>query len=148
MGDIPLLTFVGPPGTGKSWASWATTGLFLLRHETFRYVDWYELDQWAKDSRLFGDEGAAARGILNGLKSTELLVVDEFATAKPYEAEFMTVMAVIHHRFNRCLKTILITTRSEAELTASVGEALVSRINSNSGIVVKMTGRDKRQKPN
>ena len=69
-------------------------------------------------------------------------MIDEFATAKPYEAEFMAVMSVIHSRFDNCRPTILITTKSETELIASLGEATVSRI--NSGIVVKMTGRDRR----
>jgi DNA replication protein DnaC len=79
---------------------------------------------------------------LNKLARAELVVIDEFATARPYEAEFMGVMGVIHSRFDNGRSMILITTRSEQELLASVGEAMASRI--NSGIVIKMQGRDRR----
>jgi DNA replication protein DnaC len=141
-GDMELLTFVGPAGAGKTWAAWATTFAVVIDHPVARFITWFELDQWAKDSRLFDDRGGDARWYLDRLKDCDLLVIDEFATAKPWDAEFMTVMGVIHHRYDRRLRTILITTKSDAELMASVGEAMVSRI--NSGIMVRMQGRDKR----
>ena len=151
-GDMDLLTFIGCPGAGKTWAAWATVGVFLVDHDQYRdsqcrkhiYTNWYILNEAARDSRLFGETGEMNREFLNKLKVCELLVIDEFATAKPYEAEFMAVMAVIHSSFDNCQPTILITTKSEPELVATLGEAMVSRI--NSGIVVKMLGKDKRAK--
>ena len=152
-GVADLLTFVGCPGAGKTWAAWATAGVFLVDHDDTYYhnhdyhgnhffTNWYTINQAARDSRLFGEEGEANRQWLNRLAVSELLVIDEFATARPYEAEFMSVMAVIHHRFDNGNSTILITTKSEQELVESVGEAMVSRI--KSGIMVRMQGRDRR----
>ena len=31
-GDADLLTFIGCPGAGKTWAAWATVGVFLVNH--------------------------------------------------------------------------------------------------------------------
>jgi DNA replication protein DnaC len=143
--DMELLTLVGPAGAGKSWAAWATVSAFLVDHTGWngpRYITWFDLNEAARNSRLYGDTGEANRDYLHTLATCDLLVIDEFATAKPYEAEFMAVMAVIHARFDNCRPTILITTKSEAELMASVGEAMVSRI--NSGIIIKMQGKDRR----
>jgi len=42
------------------------------------FCDWYDLNQWAMDRRLFGEAGADARGILNKLEYRDLLIVDEF----------------------------------------------------------------------
>ena len=106
------------------------------------FTNWYAINEAARDSRLFGEEGENNRQWLNRLAVSELLVIDEFATARPYEAEFMSVMAVIHHRFDNGKPTILITTKSERDLMEPVGEAMVSRI--NSGIMVRMQGRDRR----
>lgn len=145
--DADLLTLAGPAGAGKSWSAWATVSAFLVDHLGWngpQYINWFDLNAVARDSRLFGDTGEACRDYLGKLATCELLVIDEFATARPYEAEFMAVMSVIHSRFDNCRPTILITTKSEIELTAILGEATVSRI--NSGIVVKMQGRDKRIK--
>ena len=37
-GDADLLTFIGCPGAGKTWAAWATVGVFLVNHaETYFY---------------------------------------------------------------------------------------------------------------
>jgi DNA replication protein DnaC len=152
-GTADLLTFVGCPGAGKTWAAWAATSVFLVDHnETYYhnhnrlgnhfFTNWYAINEAARDSRLFGDTGDVNREWLNRLAAAELLVIDEFATARPYEAEYMSVMAVIHSRFDNGRPTILITTKSERELTESLGEAMVSRI--NSGIVVRMLGRDRR----
>jgi DNA replication protein DnaC len=152
-GVADLLTFIGCPGAGKTWAAWATVGVFLVNHtETYFFnhdfysnhffTNWYSINEAARDSRLFGEEGEGNRGWLNRMAAAELLVIDEFATARPYEAEFMSVMRVIHHRFDNSKPTILITTKSEQELTEILGEAMVSRI--NSGIVIRMQGRDRR----
>ena len=141
------------PGAGKTWTAWAATGVFLMDHnETYYhnhdyhgnhfFTNWYAINQAARDSRVFGDTGEANREWVNRLAVCELLVIDEFATARPYEAEFMGVMSVIHSRFDNGSPTILITTKSDQESWASVGEAMVSRI--NSGIVVRMQGRDRR----
>ena len=144
-GNMDLLTFSGPAGAGKSWAAWATVSAFLVDHAGWdgpNYINWYDLNEIARDSRLYGNTGEANRDCLNKLAKCDLLVIDEFATAKPYEAEFMSVMSVIHARFDNCRPTILITTKNDAEMVASVGEAMVSRI--NSGIIIKMQGRDRR----
>ncbi len=151
-GTADLLTFVGPPGTGKSWTSWATAGVFLVDHPQWYkntrrehiFTNWYAINEAARDSRLFGEAGASSREWMDKLAMAELVVIDEFATARPYEAEFMGVMGVIHNRFDNGRPTILITTKSNQELTESLGEAMVSRI--NSGIVVRMQGRDRRIK--
>ena len=54
----------------------------------------------------------------------------------------MAVLGIIAHRFQDDRRTILTTTKSEAELIEFVGGAMVSRI--NSGIVVRMQGQDRR----
>jgi DNA replication protein DnaC len=152
-GTDDLLTFVGCPGAGKTWAAWATAGVFLVNHaETYFYnhnyhgnhffTNWYVINEAARDSRLFGEEGEGNREWLDRLAAAELLVIDEFATARPYEAEFMGVMRIIHHRFDNGLPTILITTKSEQQISEIIGEAMVSRI--NSGVMVRMQGRDRR----
>ncbi len=144
-GDVDLLTLAGPAGVGKSWTAWAVLSAFFVDHGGWngpRFINWFDLNETAQGSRRYGDTGEACLEYLNKLATCELLVIDEFATAKPYEAEFMAVMSVIHSRFDNCRPTILITTKSETELIASLGEATVSRI--NSGIVVKLTGRDRR----
>jgi hypothetical protein len=152
-GDAEFLTFAGCPGAGKTWAAWATTGVFLVNHtDTYFhnhdyqgnhfFTNWYALNEAARNSRLFGEEGEDNRAWLNRLAIAELLIIDEFATARPYEAEFMSVMSVIHSRFDNCRPTMLITTKSEQELTELLGEATVSRINSS--VVVRMQGRDRR----
>lgn len=152
-GDTDLLTFIGCPGVGKTWAAWATAGVFLVNHtETYFcnhdyqgnhfFTNWYSLNEAARNSRLFDEEGKDNRVWLNRLTIAELLIIDEFATARPYEAEFMSVMSVIHSRFDNCRPTMLITTKSEQELTELLGEATVSRI--NSGVVVRMQGKDRR----
>ena len=146
--DGGILTFVGPPGTGKTWAAWATAYAVMLngyipRHEPVGdFCDWYDLNQWAMDRRLFGEAGADARGILNKLEYRDLLIVDEFAVARLHEDARMTVLGIISHRFQDDRRTILTTTKSEAELVELVGGAMVSRI--NSGTVIKMQGKDRR----
>ena len=84
-GDMELLTFAGPAGAGKTWAAWATTFAVMIDHPVARFITWFELDQWAKDSRLYGDCGEDARWNLERLKDCDLLVIDEFATAKPWD---------------------------------------------------------------
>lgn len=153
VGDADLLTFIGCPGAGKSWAAWAAVGVFLVNHvETYFYnhnrlgyhffTNWYALNETARDSRLYGEEGEENRSWLERWRAAELLVIDEFATARPYEAEFMGVMRIIHHRFDNGLPTILITTKNEQQISELIGEAMVSRM--NSGIMVRMQGRDRR----
>jgi hypothetical protein len=61
---------------------------------------------------------------------------------KLHEDARMTVLGIISHRFQDDRRTILTTTKSEAELTELVGGAVVSRI--NSGTVIKMQGKDRR----
>ena len=65
----------------------------------------------------------------------DLLLVDEFGVAKLHEHARMAVLGIIAHRFQDDRRTILTTTKSEAELMEFVGGAMVSRI--NSGIVVQ-----------
>jgi DNA replication protein DnaC len=84
--------------------------------------------------------GAEARGIK--LEYRDLLLVDEFGVARLHEDARMVVLGIISHRFSEDRRTILTTTKSEAELTELVGGAMVSR--TNSGIVVKMQGKDRR----
>ena len=38
-GESDLLTFAGCPGAGKTWAAWATVGVFLLNHDDKYYCN-------------------------------------------------------------------------------------------------------------
>ena len=144
-GEVDLLALMGPAGTGKSWTAWAIISMHLVRHTHMsgaRYITWFDLNEKVRDSRLYGDLGDDSREYMQRLTTCELLLIDEFATARPYEAEFMSVMRVIHSRFDSRRQTVLITTRSEPELIALIGEAIVSRM--RAGLIITMAGRDKR----
>jgi hypothetical protein len=54
----------------------------------------------------------------------------------------MTVLGIVSYRLQDDRRTILTTTKSEAELIELVGGAMVSRI--NSGTTIKMQGKDRR----
>ena len=49
-GDMELLTLIGTAGAGKTWAAWATTFAVVIDHPVARFITWFELDQWAKDT--------------------------------------------------------------------------------------------------
>ena len=66
-GAADLLTFVGCPGAGKTWAAWAATSVFLVDHNDTYYrnhdyhgnhffTNWYAINEAARDSRLFGEK--------------------------------------------------------------------------------------------
>ena len=141
-GDASVLTMTGPTGVGKTWAAWATFA--AMTGCTSRYfVNWYDLNGLIIDSGRFGGGDIEALSILHRLESCDLLVIDMFADTRLYYADRPIVVEIVRRRLKYNRPLLLTTLGNEPKLVASVGKAMVSRIN-NSGIVVRMFGRDKR----
>lgn len=135
---------VGPVGTGKTWACWATIFGVVAKNPRFhvRLIDWSDLCVLAAECEVFGERGSDALQQFERLASCRLLVIDEFGTSKPRENQFHRIYGLINRRHSQCRATLVTTTMSLGELEENMGEATVSRF--RGGGIIEFNGRDRR----
>ncbi|MHC4406504.1 MAG: ATP-binding protein [Planctomycetota bacterium] len=135
---------VGPAGTGKTWACWATIFGVVAKKPRFgvRLIDWSDLCVLAAECEVFGERGAVALEQFDRLAVCRLLVIDEFGMSKPRENQFHRIYGLINRRYSQCRATLITTTMSLGELEENMGEATVSRF--RGGGIIEFNGRDRR----
>lgn len=129
------LVLMGSVGTGKTHLASA-----IVRHVTrkqgiaARFVTAPALFTRIKAS--YGGSGESEAGIIEEYASTALLVVDEIGIGKGSDAELNMLYAILGHRYDECLPTILATNLAPAELRAWLGDRVVDRLRETNRVVM------------
>lgn len=143
---VQSMLFIGPAGTGKTWAAWATTFGWMIKNfgrlsTSVRFIRWSWLLAAIDQQASFGQTGADGHEKVKSLATCGLLVIDEFGMSKPTNNQFNNVMTLIDIRHAEMLPTLVISNQSEAELIANIGSPIISRFARG---IVAFNGRDLR----
>lgn len=143
---IGFMVLSGKNGTGKSFVAQAIYELYAP----------YKLPYYDKDIAYFvtqsklnsewldqKQEGSATE-VLNRLKGTKLLIIDDLGTRAPTEAFMDFLFDLFDTRWNNRDKvgTIITTNLNAADMRLKFSDAIVSRI--ASGICMRFEGEDRR----
>jgi len=139
-GDPPLLSLVGPTGTGKTGAGVCFVRDWIETNNRARWIyvpDWLDLMRW---SESHGDGAYIEYQRVSELKG--LVVLDELITARSTDYGTDKVLQVIDARIRNSLPTI-ITTNLSIDKIATIDDRVASRI--TGGQVVVWGGEDRRR---
>ena len=133
------LILIGTPGTGKTHLGTAIAN--YLNHETGYTAAYRTIGGvlQAIKQTFSSNEGECESGIINGLTSVDLLVLDEIGATReaPSDFELSTIFAIINGRYESELPTVIISNLSAEALTQAMGDRCVDRLREGSPVVVQ-----------
>jgi len=143
---LGFMILSGRNGTGKSFIAQAIYEL----HAPYK-LPYYDKDiaYFVTQAKLNSDwldqkqEGSATE-ILNRLKGTKLLIIDDLGTRTPSDAFMDFLFDLFDTRWNNREKlgTIITTNLNSADMRLKFSDAIVSRV--ASGICMRFEGQDRR----
>ena len=135
--DEYIMVFNGQPGTGKTWAAWATIDSYhkmvFTGHSEF--IEWSELCVIILDRNRNDNYGCEARSKLAALKRADILVIDDFCES--HFDDMHHIHSIINNRFNNKMRTLFVTSRSDNEIEHIIGTSISERLKSS--IVINFT---------
>ena len=127
--QAPSLLLVGPTGTGKTHAAYAT--LRLLSESRRSTVTW----RAASTAVFFGDQrprpGQSAHdseGAFERYAKAPVLLLDDLGATKNSEWTEETLYRLIDHRYTHCLPSVFTTNVPPGDLGERLGERIASRL--------------------
>lgn len=139
------LVMVGKPGRGKTWLAKAVMDEATTARKSVRFWMAADFADRARAADGWGDDAADARGLLAGLLTADLVILDDLGKETQQRAD---VVAAAMQRFLDAYRGKLIVTsnRSQADLNSlpTVGEHLLSRMYGGGTLVQMLGKRDRR----
>lgn len=135
-----IILMRGDPGTGKTYAAMAICEFFTRKSS---YCIFTTQKQMANNWLIA--QGDHMNNYINGVMSTPLLVVDDFATGEPNPKFLEFFMDVVNTRMQWKARGTVITTNLKVDkFSAFCGEALSDRI--MTGQIFAFEGKTRRKK--
>ncbi|MFE4828020.1 ATP-binding protein [Streptomyces sp. NPDC056672] len=137
----PSLLIAGPTGTGKTHQAYGAVRALLARGVRLRWEATTAADLHA---RLRPRAGHDAERELQILARSPLLFLDDLGTAKSSEWTEELTYRLINHRYEHLRPTLITTNLPTAELRATLGDRVASRLAEMTERVI-LTGPDRRR---
>ncbi|MEU6183851.1 MULTISPECIES: ATP-binding protein [Streptomyces] len=137
----PSLLIAGPTGTGKTYQAYGAIRGLLSRGVRLRWEATTTADLHA---RIRPRAGHDAERDLQTLARCPLLLLDDLGAAKTSEWTEELTYRLINHRYEHMLPTLITTNLPTAELRATLGDRVASRLAEMTERVV-LTGPDRRR---
>ncbi|MFD7222886.1 ATP-binding protein [Streptomyces sp. NPDC059892] len=137
----PSLLIAGPTGTGKTHQAYGAIRALLARGVRLRWEATTTADLYA---RLRPRAGHDAERELQTLARSPLLFLDDLGAAKSSEWTEELTYRLINHRYEHVRPTLITTNRPTAELRATLGDRVASRLAEMTERVI-LTGPDRRR---
>ena len=138
----------GKAGVGKSYVACALLRRFICQKKDVNVVRMPFEMLCLKLRDTYKNNSRSELSILTPLLNCDLLVLEDLGSGKSMgvsESDFSlrTILALLDHRIENCLPTIITTNKSLENLASSFDDRIASRL---SGFeIIKLEGRDKRQ---
>jgi DNA replication protein DnaC len=142
-GTCPSLLLSGPTGTGKTWQMFGALKVILVERAhraeglSFRVTSQPDLN----DAMRPKPDGSNAWA-LEPYLTTHLLLLDDLGAGKQTDWTGDSLYRLVDHRWANSLPSIFTTNLTAANLTAAVGDRIVSRL--ADAVRVPMKGADRR----
>jgi DNA replication protein DnaC len=137
------MVFLGKVGVGKSHLAVAILRHIMLRGGSGRYATVFEILSAIKATFAKGSTQTIEQ-VIETYARPDLLVIDEIGKQVGSDFEIANLFAVIDRRYADEKPMLLISNLSEAEFRALLGEAIVDRLRSNGGRLVKFFWESRR----
>ncbi|MGW0602715.1 ATP-binding protein [Streptomyces sp. NPDC002640] len=137
----PSLLIAGPTGTGKTHLAYGAIRTLLARGVRLRWEATTTADLYA---RLRSRAGHDTERDLRTLARSPLLFLDDLGAAKTSEWTEELTYRLINHRYEHMLPTLITTNLPTAELRATLGDRVASRLAEMTDRVI-LTGPDRRR---
>ncbi|MFB6977409.1 ATP-binding protein [Streptomyces scopuliridis] len=137
----PSLLIAGPTGTGKTHQAYGAVRALLARGVRLRWEATTAADLYA---RLRPRAGHDAERELQTLARSPLLFLDDLGAAKSSEWTEELTYRLINHRYEHLRPTLITTNLPTAELRATLGDRVASRLAEMTERVI-LTGPDRRR---
>ncbi|MGX1560918.1 ATP-binding protein [Streptomyces sp. NPDC055506] len=138
----PSLLIAGPTGTGKTHQAYGAVRALLTRGVRLRWEATTTADLYA---RLRPRAGHDAERDLQRLVRCPLLLLDDLGAAKTSEWTEELTYRLINHRYEHMLPTLITTNFPTAELRATLGDRIASRLAEMTERVI-LAGPDRRRR--
>jgi len=139
------LVLLGPPGTGKTLALAALVNEVCKLGFRAQYMAWPEALTAMKDG-MRADASDPRRGLLDSLKSVDLLALDELAVrVNATDWEMAQLFELIDARYRQELPTLVASNATRATLPQAVGDRVADRL-IEMGPTLVLTGSSQRGK--
>lgn len=138
-GDPPLLTIVGPAGSGKTGLSVCILRDWILEG---RQVRWLYMPDWIDELRNAERDGDPYTAFRTVVERDGLLVLDDMVSNRTTDYQLERLLQIIDGR-NRELRPTLATSNIIGRALEELEPRVASRI--TGGMVVRWTGADRRR---
>lgn len=137
----PSLILLGKTGTGKTHEAYAALRLLSASGVNAPWVARSAADLYGS---LRPRSGVDSEGLLQSYLNAKVLFVDDLGAAKPTEWTEEITYRLINHRYERMAPTIFTSNVLAADMTAALGERIMSRLTQMTERVL-LDGPDRRK---
>lgn len=137
------MVFLGKVGVGKSHLAIAILRHVMLRGGNGRYATVFEILAAIKATFAKGSTQTIEQ-VIDTYARPDLLVIDEIGKQVGTDFEIANLFAVIDRRYADEKPMLLVSNLSEAEFKALLGEAIIDRLRSNGGRLIKFFWESRR----